>query len=145
MTQFDVFSFISIQVVLVYWMLVVIFFIPFQTIPSSPPMTAPLLCLPQIAYSLAVAEEALEFEHRDLHWGNVLVAPTSEAKINFKLSGETFTLNSYVSICSGAQIYGLNSQVSTCSNRQLAPLTLMRIPVQIQIHLQTWSQYWGIL
>lgn len=60
-------------------------------------MTILLPYLPQIAYSLAVAEEALEFEHRDLHWGNVLVAPTSDAKIDFKLSGETFTLNTHVS------------------------------------------------
>ncbi|KAG0710644.1 putative serine/threonine-protein kinase haspin [Chionoecetes opilio] len=49
----------------------------------------------QIAYSLAVAEEALEFEHRDLHWGNVLVAPTTESKIDFKLGGETYTLNTH--------------------------------------------------
>ncbi|XP_045596010.2 uro-adherence factor A isoform X1 [Procambarus clarkii] len=46
----------------------------------------------QIAYSLAVAEQELEFEHRDLHWGNVLVAQTKETSINFKLNGECYTL-----------------------------------------------------
>ncbi|XP_045119820.1 uncharacterized protein LOC123509532 [Portunus trituberculatus] len=49
----------------------------------------------QIAYSLAVAEEALEFEHRDLHWGNVLVAQTVKSKINFKLRDKTYSLNTY--------------------------------------------------
>ncbi|XP_063878761.1 uncharacterized protein LOC135110405 [Scylla paramamosain] len=49
----------------------------------------------QIAYSLAVAEEALEFEHRDLHWGNVLVAQTAETKIDFKLGGKTYSLNTH--------------------------------------------------
>lgn len=49
----------------------------------------------QIAYSLAVAEEALEFEHRDLHWGNVLVAQTGDSKIDFKLGGDTFSLNTH--------------------------------------------------
>ena len=28
----------------------------------------------QCALTLAVAEEALQFEHRDLHWGNLLIA-----------------------------------------------------------------------
>ncbi|CAH2046924.1 unnamed protein product, partial [Iphiclides podalirius] len=33
----------------------------------------------QVALALAVGEEALQFEHRDLHWGNVLVAPSEQA------------------------------------------------------------------
>ena len=32
-----------------------------------------------------MAEEALQFEHRDLHWGNVLVRPTEEEEIVYKL------------------------------------------------------------
>lgn len=46
----------------------------------------------QIAYSLAVAEQELEFEHRDLHWGNVLVASTKESSVDFKISDGTYTL-----------------------------------------------------
>ncbi|XP_013165804.1 PREDICTED: putative serine/threonine-protein kinase haspin homolog, partial [Papilio xuthus] len=41
----------------------------------------------QLAFGLAVAEEALQFEHRDLHWGNVLVAPTDQEYATFLLRG----------------------------------------------------------
>lgn len=46
----------------------------------------------QIAYSLAVAEQELEFEHRDLHWGNVLVAPTKDSVIDFRVAGANYKL-----------------------------------------------------
>ena len=32
------------------------------------------MALPQTAMGLAVAEAACGFEHRDLHWGNVLLS-----------------------------------------------------------------------
>lgn len=41
-----------------------------------------------MAISLAVAETQFQFEHRDLHWGNVLVAPTTERTITFHLNGK---------------------------------------------------------
>ena len=41
----------------------------------------------QIAGILGQAEEAFEFEHRDLHWGNVLVNPTLSPKVTFTLQG----------------------------------------------------------
>ncbi|XP_035672116.1 serine/threonine-protein kinase haspin-like [Branchiostoma floridae] len=46
--------------------------------------------LHQICVALAVAEEALEFEHRDLHWGNVLVKKmdSGEKISTHRLNGE---------------------------------------------------------
>ena len=35
----------------------------------------------QVVHSLAVAEEEAQFEHRDLHWGNVLIKETSNKQV----------------------------------------------------------------
>ncbi|XP_048584951.1 uncharacterized protein LOC5502014 isoform X2 [Nematostella vectensis] len=50
--------------------------------------------LHQIAVSLAVAERALQFEHRDLHWGNVLIARKAEKQLVYMLDGERWTVES---------------------------------------------------
>ncbi|KAI1727573.1 haspin like kinase domain-containing protein [Ditylenchus destructor] len=49
----------------------------------------------QIALSLAIAEETLEFEHRDLHIGNVLIAqcPASET-VSFTFNGSAMKIKS---------------------------------------------------
>ncbi|XP_076376964.1 haspin isoform X2 [Megalopta genalis] len=39
----------------------------------------------QAALALAVAEKAVEFEHRDLHWGNILISQTTESHVHYKL------------------------------------------------------------
>ncbi|KAK0078944.1 hypothetical protein PV325_001915 [Microctonus aethiopoides] len=42
----------------------------------------------QAALTLAVAEKSLDFEHRDLHWGNILISRTDETDITYKLDTE---------------------------------------------------------
>uniref|UniRef100_T1ICX8 non-specific serine/threonine protein kinase n=1 Tax=Rhodnius prolixus TaxID=13249 RepID=T1ICX8_RHOPR len=44
----------------------------------------------QTVFAVAVAEACFEFEHRDLHWGNVLISRTAERFIFFRLEGEEY-------------------------------------------------------
>ncbi|XP_074153834.1 serine/threonine-protein kinase haspin [Sminthopsis crassicaudata] len=48
--------------------------------------------LHQVTAALAVAEAALHFEHRDLHWGNVLVKRTSAKQLGYTLNGQAGTI-----------------------------------------------------
>lgn len=48
----------------------------------------------QMALALAIAEKKLQFEHRDLHWGNILLSPTDEKFINFKFNGNSIQIPS---------------------------------------------------
>ena len=49
----------------------------------------------QVAFSLAVAEEVLQFEHRDLHWGNVLVQKTKKSRLQYQLMGQQYKVDSH--------------------------------------------------
>ena len=53
-----------------------------------------LSVLQQVVLSLAVAEESLMFEHRDLHWGNVLIKRTECKEIQYKSCGEDVCIKS---------------------------------------------------
>uniref|UniRef100_V5GYG3 non-specific serine/threonine protein kinase n=1 Tax=Anoplophora glabripennis TaxID=217634 RepID=V5GYG3_ANOGL len=47
----------------------------------------------QVACTLAVAEEELHFEHRDLHWGNVLLSTVDKnSKVTFRLDGKNYDI-----------------------------------------------------
>ncbi|KAH8318197.1 hypothetical protein KR067_012721, partial [Drosophila pandora] len=42
----------------------------------------------QVIITLAIGEEVYEFEHRDLHWGNILIEQTNKKRIVYKFNGE---------------------------------------------------------
>lgn len=44
----------------------------------------------QTALTLAVAEGKYEFEHRDLHWGNLLIAATEDKFSEYRIAGKLF-------------------------------------------------------
>lgn len=46
-----------------------------------------------MALALAVAEAEFGFEHRDLHWGNVLLTTVEKNKtVTYKLNGQSYEL-----------------------------------------------------
>lgn len=55
-----------------------------------------LSVLLQVGWTLAAAEDTCQFEHRDLHWSNILIAQYSEQEItyHFKSTDDEYTISS---------------------------------------------------
>ncbi|KAI3445475.1 hypothetical protein Pfo_002140 [Paulownia fortunei] len=51
--------------------------------------------LVQVTLALAVAEAAYEFEHRDLHWGNILLSRKDSATLQFILEGKKLQVKTF--------------------------------------------------
>ncbi|KAL5582731.1 hypothetical protein UlMin_015173 [Ulmus minor] len=51
--------------------------------------------LVQVTAALAVAEAAYEFEHRDLHWGNVLLSRNDSVTLQFTLAGKQMNVRTF--------------------------------------------------
>ncbi|KAL4575079.1 hypothetical protein LXL04_021920 [Taraxacum kok-saghyz] len=51
--------------------------------------------LTQVCVALAVAEAAFEFEHRDLHWGNILLNRNGCKKLEFVIDGKKMQVSTH--------------------------------------------------
>uniref|UniRef100_A0A166CW45 non-specific serine/threonine protein kinase n=1 Tax=Daucus carota subsp. sativus TaxID=79200 RepID=A0A166CW45_DAUCS len=51
--------------------------------------------LVQVTVALAVGEAAYEFEHRDLHWGNILLSRKDSATLQFNLEGKSLNIRTF--------------------------------------------------
>ncbi|XP_024538404.1 uncharacterized protein LOC9657580 [Selaginella moellendorffii] len=49
----------------------------------------------QVVLSLAVAEQAYGFEHRDLHWGNIVLSRDQHEQLDFRLENRHFLVNTH--------------------------------------------------
>lgn len=68
----------------------------------------------QIIYSLAVAECEYEFEHRDLHWGNILIQLTTEKTLTYRCNGKQYSVETQ-----GAQACIIDFTLSRMSDRNV--------------------------
>lgn len=47
----------------------------------------------QISFALAAAEKEFRFEHRDLHWGNILISPTANVEIFYVVNNVRYVIS----------------------------------------------------
>ena len=89
--------------------------------------------LHQTALGLAVAENALEFEHRDLHWGNVLISRAEDEFIESCLLGERKTVPTH-----GVRVSLIDFTLSRLKkgNKTLLMLNLKLRPLDHTISLE---------
>ncbi|PAA72154.1 hypothetical protein BOX15_Mlig015665g1 [Macrostomum lignano] len=64
----------------------------------------------QLALSLAAAESQFQFEHRDLHWNNVLVRRSGRVKIRYRVADHNYAIN-----CEGLEVAIIDFTVSRVS------------------------------
>lgn len=57
-------------------------------------MEEALSVIQQIVLSLSVSELSLKFEHRDLHWGNILIKRSNCQTLHYKLNGDDVYIES---------------------------------------------------
>ena len=50
--------------------------------------------LTQVTFALAAAEDAYDFEHRDLHVSNILVKKTDKLGVEFVIKGRSYKVES---------------------------------------------------
>jgi serine/threonine-protein kinase haspin len=99
----------------------------------------------QTTLALAVAESCLEFEHRDLHWGNLLVkkVPDSTSQV-FCLRGQNWNVRSPgIKIClidfTLSRLLGCNGTVK-CSNLATEDMSWLFTQIEEVVNPQVWSR-----
>ncbi|XP_044004020.1 MATH and LRR domain-containing protein PFE0570w [Aphidius gifuensis] len=66
----------------------------------------------QIALTLAVGEKSLNFEHRDMHWGNILISKTKETIMYYKFDDEEFQYS-----CQGIKVSIIDFTLSRITHK----------------------------
>ena len=68
-----------------------------------------------------MGEAAVQFEHRDMHWGNLLLRPSLAASLPFRLQGADIAVaTGGVQVREGAARYGLLAE-RAIQERRLLP------------------------
>jgi hypothetical protein len=77
----------------------------------------------QVAFALAVAEAAYEFEHRDLHNSNVLIKKTSNKYVIFCLNGKLYQME-----CCGVMAFIIDNTFARYKISEYACTVIFALP-----------------